>query len=164
MTSLPADFSRSQLKDRNWKGENIQINPAIARKPTEKSRRCTDVLCCLVFLAFIVGMFYFTIYGYINGNPGKLIAPIDGEDNICGYDPGYEDYPYLYIDDISTAANNPTKVFSYGVCVKKCPEQSDDAIDCVTTEIESACTPDPGMEYATTEWFNYCVPVYDSLP
>lgn len=108
MSSLPDDFSRSQLKDRNWKADNIQVNPKIARKPTEKDRRCTDVLCCLIFLAFLVGMFWASIYGYVNGNPGKLIAPIDGDKNICGFDPGFEDYPKLYIDDISTAAANPT--------------------------------------------------------
>ena len=92
MSSVPSDFDRSKLKDRKWKGEEIEVNKDIARTPTEKSRRCTDILCCLIFLAFNVGMLTATIYGYVNGSPGKLLAPIDGDRNICGYSAGYEDY------------------------------------------------------------------------
>jgi len=164
MSSLPDDFSRSQLKDRSWKGDGIQVNKDIAKKPTDKNRRCTDVLCCLVFVAFMVGMIWSTVYGYVNGNPGKLIAPIDGDKNICGYSAGVEDYPKLYIDDISTAASDPTNVFSYSVCVKSCPKEKTDAIDCQTTSVTKACTPEPGQEYTTTDFVNYCIPVYDSLP
>ncbi len=164
MSSLPDDFSRSQLKDRSWKGDGIQVNKDIAKKPTDKNRRCTDVLCCLVFVAFMVGMIWSTVYGYVNGNPGKLIAPIDGDKNICGYSAGVEDYPKLYIDDISTAASDPTNVFSYSVCVKSCPKEKTDAIDCQTTSVTKACTPEPGQEYTTTDFINYCIPVYDSLP
>ena len=50
------------------------------------------------------------------------------------------------------------------MCVKDCPLKSTDAIDCHTTSKTVACTPDPGQEYYTTEFANYCVPVYDSLP
>jgi len=164
MSSLPEDFDRSQLKDRKWKGEGIQVNKDIARGPTEKSRRCTDLLCCIVFLAFLGGMGTATVYGYINGNPGKLIAPIDGNEMICGYSPGYEDYPKLYIDDITDAANNPTTVFSYGVCVKSCPTSATDPIECKTTTTITDCTPPEGEEYTTTEILNYCIPDYDSLP
>ena len=164
MSSLPDDFSRSQLKDRKWKGEGIDVNHEIARGPTEKNRRCTDLLCCIVFLAFLGGMGAATIYGYVNGNPGKLIAPIDGSSNICGYSTGFEDYPKLYIDNIVDAVNNPTQVFSYGVCVKSCPTSKTDTIDCVPTATVPICQPTTEYEYTTTEIFAYCVPSYDSLP
>ena len=164
MSSIPDSFDRSQLKDRKWKGDGIEINKDIARIPTEKNRRCTDILCCFVFFAFLVGMGAATIYGYIYGNPDKLIAPIDGSGNICGYTDGFEDYPKLYIDDIVTAVNDPTNVFSYGVCVKSCPSSSSDPIDCKTTTQITDCTPEAGQEYSTTEVFDYCVPDYDSLP
>lgn len=109
-------------------------------------------------------MGFATIYGYINGNPGKLIAPIDGSKNICGYSTGFEDYPRLYIDDIADAVSNPSTVFSYGVCVKSCPTSATDVIECKTTATVTSCTPIAGQEYATTETLNYCVPDYDSLP
>lgn len=152
------------MKDRKWKGDGIEINKDIARIPTEKSRRCTDVLCCIIFAAFIGGMGAATVYGYINGNPGKLIAPIDGSENICGYSTGFEDYTKLYIDDISEAATNPTTVFSYGVCVKSCPSASTDTIECKTTTTVTNCKPPAGQEYSTTEVMGYCIPNYDSLP
>ena len=164
MSSIPDNFSRSQLKDRKWKAEEIQVNKEIAKKPTDKNRRCTDVLCCLVFMAFIVGMGWAVIYGYVNGNPGKLVAPIDGDGSICGYDPGYEDYPYLYLDNIVTAAGDAHNAFSYGVCVKDCPDSADDAVECHPTKKNPACTPDTGEGYGTYEFFNYCVPSYDTLP
>lgn len=164
MSSVPDTFDRSQLKDRNWKGEGIEINKDIARSPTEKNRRCTDILCCIIFTAFLGGMGAATIYGYINGNPGKLIAPIDGNSKICGYSEGYEDYPRLYLDDIIEAAANPTNVFAYGVCVKNCPESPSDPIECKTTSTVTSCTPPAGEEYSTTEILDYCFPNYDSLP
>ena len=158
MSSLPDDFSRSQLKDRKWKGEGVTVNPDIARIPTEKSRRCTDLLCCIVFLAFIAGMIMETVYGYVNGNPDKLIAPIDGDKNICGYTDGYKDYPDLYIGDINLATADANGFFSYGVCVKSCPTSSTDTIDCVPTTLVQTCAPPTGYEYSTTDIFHYCVP------
>ena len=139
MSSLPPDFDRSKLKDRKWKGEEIEVNESIARTPTEKNRRCTDLLCCILFLAFIVGMFASAIYGYVNGNPGKLIAPIDGDGKICGYSPGYSGYNKLYIDDINSATQSPTNVFKYGVCVKSCPTSAGDTIECVPTTTITTC-------------------------
>ena len=163
MSSVPDDFSRSQLKDRKWKGEGVEMNKDIARTPTEKSRRCTDLLCCLVFLAFFVGMVWATIYGYINGNPGKLIAPIDGDGSICGYSTGYENYPKLYIGDIIEAAADAGNVFQFGVCVTECPANADDSVDCMTTTKVSTCT-SPGEGYGTNDVLNYCRPIYDTLP
>ena len=164
MSSLPDDFSRSQLKDRKWKGEGVMINPEIARTPTHKHRRCTDLLCCIVFLAFIGGMIAETIYGYVNGNPDKLIAPIDGNANICGYTDGYKDYPDLYIGDLSAATANPLNFFQYGICIKSCPTSPTDPIECIPTTYVPDCTPTAGEEYSTTDIFHYCVPEYDSLP
>ena len=48
-------------------------------------------------------MFFLSFLGYTIGDPGKLIAPIDGNDKICGFDEGYEEYGHLYIDDITEA-------------------------------------------------------------
>lgn len=164
MTSIPDDFSRDQLKDRKWKGEGITMNHEIARIPTEKHRRCTDLLCCLIFVAFIVYMGVETVYGYVNGNIDKLLAPIDGNGQICGFTDTVKDYPYLYIDDISTASADPLKFFNYGVCVKSCPSSATDTIDCVTTTYVPYCAPNTDDGYETDEVFDYCVPKEDSLP
>ena len=63
----------------------------------------------------------------------------NGDNNICGYTAGFEDYSKLYIDDISSAAANPTNVFKWGVCVKSCPTDSTDSIECKKTSTVHAC-------------------------
>ena len=166
MSSVPNDFDRSQLKDRKWKGDGIHMNKEIAKSPTEEKRRCTDLLCCFVFVAFLVGMGISTIWGYANGNPGKLIAPIDGDGMICGYSEGYGDYEKLYIDGIVAASNDPSNIFTWGVCVKSCPGSATDTIECVPTTKNSntACTIPSGNGYGTHEILNYCYADYDTLP
>ena len=91
-----------------------------------------------------------TVYGYINGSPGKLIAPIDANEKICGYSDGYEDYPVLYIDDIVDAVENPLFIFDYGVCIKECPSEPSDPIECKTTTTVKDCTPPTDQQYSTT--------------
>jgi hypothetical protein len=49
-------------------------------------RTCTDVLCLIVFAAFLFSMGFCTFYGYKNGNVNTLIAPLDGDKNFCGID------------------------------------------------------------------------------
>ena len=64
------------LQDRSWKGEGVTYDKSMAKRPSDNNRKCTDVLCCLIFTAFLGSMGFCTIYGYVKGNPGKLIAPI----------------------------------------------------------------------------------------
>ena len=47
-------------------------------------RGCNDVLCLLLFFAFLGSMGFLTFYGYQNGNVAKLIAPLDADNNFCG--------------------------------------------------------------------------------
>ena len=93
MSSLPSDFDVSKLKGDNKDYINgIKFDKDLAQSPVEKPRRCTDIICCIIFSAVVVAMFICTFYGYMNGEPWKLIAPIDGDGNICGWTAGYEDY------------------------------------------------------------------------
>lgn len=41
------------------------------------NRSCTDVICCLLFLAFCVGMAGTAAYGFINGDPILLLTGWD---------------------------------------------------------------------------------------
>ena len=104
MSSLPAGFDVNKLKDRNYKGEDFNVKPELGQGPFNE-RRCTDVLCCIIFMVFLTGMGFCTSYGYAEGNPLKLVAPIDGDENICGVTPGYEDYQYLFIGDLHHAVD-----------------------------------------------------------
>jgi choline transporter-like protein 2/4/5 len=50
-------------------------------KMTEKGikwdRSCTDILCCLVFLAFIVSMVGLSFIGFTQGDPMNMLTPFD---------------------------------------------------------------------------------------
>ena len=88
-----------------------------------KNRGCTDVICLLLFLAFIGGWIAVGIYGFSNGNPATLIYPSDSSGRSCGKG-DLEDRPKLLFFDLtkclrvsSAALGCPTKQ----VCVKECP-------------------------------------------
>ena len=84
MSSLPADFDMKKISDRKYKGEDFNVNPKLVKEPFN-NRKCTDVLMGFFFFAFLSGMFGMTIFGYVNGTPGELLAPIDTANEICGW-------------------------------------------------------------------------------
>ena len=132
----------AKLKDREYKGEDFDVPQDIQNGP-RVDRKCTNLLCYIIFVIFNLTLISFCIYGYFEGSPGKLMAPLDGDANFCGYTAGYEDYPYGYIYDIYSATINPTEYSDYIVCVEECPETASDDVDCLNT-----------TESATTSW-NY---------
>ena len=99
MSSLPADFDMKKLKDRNYKGDDFNINPELVKNPFN-NRKCTDLLCGLGFIGFVGVMMFMIVYGYIVGTPEMLLAPINTNNAICGFTAGTEDKPYLYIYDV----------------------------------------------------------------
>ena len=106
-----------------------------------------------------------TLYGYGYGHPKKLLSPIDGDKNICGVTNGYQDYPYLFIGDISGAIASKESVFMNGVCVKKCPATAEESktLECKTTKEIDSCNNSELNSYGTTSYLKYCTPIYDTL-
>ena len=101
-----------------------------------EDRSCTDVLFCIIFLAFLVGFGVVSVFGYQNGQPQRLLAPLDADGRFCGLDPVVQDYPYLYL------ALDPTKVteiFKTAVCVSSCPMNDTTPIKCVPTNVTTDC-------------------------
>jgi choline transporter-like protein 2/4/5 len=92
-------------------------------------RGCTDILCCLVFICFLVGMGGVTAYGLLQGDPYLLLTTWDANGNGCGYNTTTKDYPYLYFPTIDLEAakkadpsvKSISDVLRFGVCVKTCP-------------------------------------------
>ena len=91
------------------------------------------MICCLIFLAFLVGMVGTSGYGYLHGDVELLLTGLDADRNGCGYSKVTKDYPYLYFPTISLEAlkkqaeesgekaPEPAEVLRFAVCVKKCP-------------------------------------------
>lgn len=59
-------------------------------------RGCTDMVCVIIFLAFLSAMFGTLFWGVVTGDPYKMIQPYDFANNICGISTGVENYPNLY--------------------------------------------------------------------
>jgi hypothetical protein len=98
------NFDYNKLKDRKYKGDDYNCDKTLVNGPVEQ-RRCTDCLFLLVWIAFLVGMMAMTIDGYVNGNGAYMIAPINMNDKVCGFD-GLESYPVLYFPNLAGATNN----------------------------------------------------------
>jgi choline transporter-like protein 2/4/5 len=67
-------------------------------------RSCTDIICCLVFVAFLVGMVGCAGYGSLYGDPNKLLVSWDADQNGCGWSPDTKDYKYLYFPTVNFQA------------------------------------------------------------
>lgn len=116
-------------------------------------RGCTDILCCLIFVAFLVGMVGSSGYGYLYGDPNLLLTSWDGLGRGCGYNDSVIDYPYLYFPTIDLDAakdamanarggqvdlNNVADLLRFGNCVKECPKGiEDEVIQCKPTNYTS---------------------------
>ena len=95
-------------------------------------RSVTDCLCCLIFIAAIVGFCGASAYGWSNGDPKKLLTAWDSDGNGCGYSDATKDYKYLYWprppsgSDLKKAIENldytaAIGLLKEGTCVRKCP-------------------------------------------
>uniref|UniRef100_F1KVQ8 Choline transporter-like protein n=1 Tax=Ascaris suum TaxID=6253 RepID=F1KVQ8_ASCSU len=108
---------------------NLTAIPKTFVNPMVSSRRgCTDVICCFLFIVFVIGWAFVAILGFIWGKPEHLIHPTDSNGRMCGVElQGYYNLrskPYLFYFDL-------TKCISYSVvfsgcqtpqiCVAKCP-------------------------------------------
>jgi len=130
-----------------------------------ENRSCTDILMLILFCAMIVSMGYFTVMGNKYGNPEKLMAPLDGNNNFCGHTEGFEDYKKLYITSMKSI--NIKTIFNSGVCVKECPVKGATSIDCKTTEgkVENCNTEEIlAHVYPTTSIAKFCIPNPKTIP
>lgn len=110
---------------RQHKGEALKYDPEF-RGPI-KGRSCTDILCLLLFLVFLVGWGVVAGFAATSGDPSRLLYPTDSFGRVCGKDPGLEDKKFLFFFDLTKCAS--PKVIATGcptpqVCVEKCPSKN----------------------------------------
>jgi choline transporter-like protein 2/4/5 len=92
-----------------------------------KDRSCTDIICCFLFIIFIVGMVAVSIVGYARGQPYRLVYPTDSQGSICGVGK-LKDKPFLFFFDLVTCARLGPAIINGcptpQVCVKECPTEN----------------------------------------
>ncbi|KAK7076338.1 hypothetical protein SK128_014359 [Halocaridina rubra] len=107
------------------RGEPVKFDPEF--KGPIKNRSCTDILCLLLFLAFLVGWGVVAGFAAMHGDPSRLLYPTDSHGRVCGKDPGLENKTFLLFFDLTRCAT--PKVIATGcptpqVCVQECPKEN----------------------------------------
>ncbi len=67
----------------------------------KEDRGCTDILCLLIWFAFLGSIVFLAVYGSKHGNLPKLIAPINADMKLCGANEEFKSYRYLYFTDFN---------------------------------------------------------------
>jgi hypothetical protein len=124
-----------------------------------KERGIADFLCLLIFIAFLSAMGFCTYWGNKHGQLEKLMAPLDGDDNFCGFTTGTLDlaeFPKLFITDLTFGT--PKEIFKKGVCVKTCPQKGDKLAFHQTSVVKDM---EKNAGYNTKQILGYCFPSSD---
>ncbi|XP_022324457.1 choline transporter-like protein 2 isoform X2 [Crassostrea virginica] len=93
-----------------------------------KDRSCTDIICCLLFLIFIVGLVVVAYFAFQYGDPRLLVYPVNSNNEICGYGKQLGK-PYLLFFDLVACGRMGVGVFVKGcptpqICVSACPTEN----------------------------------------
>ncbi|KAM4696200.1 choline transporter-like protein 4 [Rhinophrynus dorsalis] len=94
-----------------------------------KKRSCTDILCCILFMVFILGYIVVGILAWLYGDPRQVIYPRNSTGMYCGVGDNQGKPFVLYYDllkcvtgtNILAAALNGLQCPTTQVCVDECP-------------------------------------------
>ncbi|XP_078422706.1 choline transporter-like protein 4 [Cetorhinus maximus] len=124
-----------------------------------KNRSCTDIICCALFMLFIVGYMIVGILAWLYGDPREVIYPRNSTGMYCGIE-GNEGKAYVFYLDIVKCAT-PTGILTSvlnglqcpttQICVSKCPEGFWLAMESLV----------PGITPSTVFQQEYCNPSLD---
>lgn len=95
--------------DEGYTGKKV---PASFSGGPRESKKCTDLLCCFIFVCFVGGIVTAAFLQFPNSKIGIMLTPRDSDGNICGVSQKTKDFPYLYMIKFSSAYRS--------VCVKEC--------------------------------------------
>ncbi|XP_040844313.1 choline transporter-like protein 4 [Ochotona curzoniae] len=121
-------MGRKQDKEETY-GNPAKYDPSF-RGPI-KNRSCTDVICCVLFLVFILGYIVVGIVAWVYGDPRQVLYPRNSTGAYCGIGANKEKPYLLYFNifncildaNIITAATQGLHCSTPQVCVSSCPER-----------------------------------------
>ncbi|KAI1902394.1 hypothetical protein AGOR_G00044310 [Albula goreensis] len=110
-------------------GEAAQFDPTF-NGPIHK-RSCTDVICCILFMAAIGGYLVVGMLAWLYGDPRHVLYPRNSTGMFCGIGLNNDKPSVFYFDllkcatstNIMAAALNGLQCPTTQVCVKQCPKQ-----------------------------------------
>jgi len=142
------------------KAEEAKNNMTKVDGGIEWNRKCTDIICCILFIVFIFAMLGVSGYALTTGDPYNIITPFDSDGNKCGAKgTDFEDYKYKHFTNL--LVNNGGEDLYYSVCVSECPAKGEDYNDkCKTNNDITSCNFMTVM-YDTELSFGYCMPTQE---
>ncbi|XP_034743456.1 choline transporter-like protein 5-A [Etheostoma cragini] len=107
-------------------GEPHKFDPSF-RGPVRR-RRCTDSLCCLIFIIVIFSYMALGIVARLHGDPRKVLHPTDSYGQFCGQKgTSNEKKPLLFYFNILKCANPAILINlqcpTTQMCLSKCPDR-----------------------------------------
>ncbi|KAM9838232.1 choline transporter-like protein 4 [Aulostomus maculatus] len=108
-------------------GEAAQYDPTF-NGPIKK-RGCTDIICCVLFMAVILGYIAVGILAWLYGDPRHVLYPRNSTGWFCGIEPNQNRPNLLYLDILKCATSvnvmasvlNGFQCPTTQVCVESCP-------------------------------------------
>ncbi|KAJ4943152.1 hypothetical protein JOQ06_005657 [Pogonophryne albipinna] len=146
----------------SYYGEPRKFDPTF-RGPVH-NRSCTDVVCCVVFIAFIIGYIALGTVAWIHGDPRKVVYPTDSRGQFCGQQntPNANKTKLFYFNMLKCA--NPAVLINLQcpttqLCVSKCPDSFSTLLDAWGTNkweyYKQFCK--PGFEISSKQTFSSTV-------
>ena len=80
-----------KYKEFKWSNPDVFKNGPLS----DENRKCRDILCCLLFIIFLIACVVVAVLGFRNGDPSLILYPYDEDGNECGRNET-KDYKYLY--------------------------------------------------------------------
>ncbi|KAJ5070922.1 choline transporter-like protein [Anaeramoeba ignava] len=142
-------------------------------------RKCKDVFCLIIFIAFWIGMFIIMIVGFATGTPKRLYYPSDYRGNVCGMDnsklksqlsnqvTSESDLDFLTDLTSKTKCFFPANQIGHEFCISSCPSSGTltdaEADNCPSNQLTTYMTGDPNFAssycaYKSTSILRRCLP------
>ncbi|XP_031722503.1 choline transporter-like protein 4 [Anarrhichthys ocellatus] len=139
-------------------GEPAQFDPMF--NGPMKKRGCTDIICCVLFMAVLLGYIAVGILAWLFGDPRHVLYPTNSTGWFCGIGPN-EGRPNLFYLDILKCATS-VNVMATALNGFQCPTTQVCVADC-PTEFWAVEIPSYFPDVKPTDVFNQslCVPSID---
>uniref|UniRef100_A0A0G2JX63 Choline transporter-like protein n=1 Tax=Rattus norvegicus TaxID=10116 RepID=A0A0G2JX63_RAT len=120
-----SDSESTEFEDQDL-GDPRRYDPDF-QGPTTK-RSSTDVMCCMIFVLFIMGYILLGLLAWVHGDPRKMAYPTDSQGQFCGQKgTPNENKTVLFYFNIfrctGTSMMLRLQCSTTQICVSRCPER-----------------------------------------
>ena len=150
-----------KYKDFKWEDADGFKNGPIG----DENRKCRDVLCCIIFFAFLLACVFVGLYSYDKGDPNIILFPYDDDGNQCGRGL-YKDYKYIYFykakeDAKKVKLGSALSAFCVSDCFqeKLSDTETEKVFDCKPTKLKTDCSVSKENYYTSRKFIGrFCIP------